>query len=309
MRMTRRMAAAAVGLLGAGAFPAMSEPAAGGRFVTLERFESKHCDPRKIVIWLPASYDAGAEPHAVLYMHDGQNLFDPSLSIASGWAWGVDKTLTRLRAEGRTRPTIVVGVWNTAKRTNEYFPDIVADLPAEVRSALLDGAPLSDGYVRFLTEELKPYVDRAYRTRTGRDDTFVAGSSMGALISIYALAKRPDVFGGMAAISHHSPLTTKGDLLRAKSPMVTAVNQAWADWLRVHLPAPGAHRLWFDHGTINLDSLYAPHQARVDAAVAARGYRQGKDWVTKVYQDGDHNERSWNEHLADWATFLLAEKA
>lgn len=178
-----------------------------------------------------------------------------------------------------------------------------------MRGALLDGEPLSDGYVRFLTEELKPYVDRTYRTRTGRADTFVAGSSMGALISIYALARRPDVFGGMAAVSHHSPLTTKGELLRARDAKVGAVNQAWADWLRTNLPEPGSHKLWFDHGTINLDSLYAPYQARVDAAVAARGYVQGRDWVTKVYEGGDHNERSWNEHLADWATFLLGDNA
>jgi predicted alpha/beta superfamily hydrolase len=311
MRVTRRGAAALVGggaLFAAGAAGAAPEGAAPGRFVVVERFASKHVDPRKVVIWLPPSYDAGAEPHAVLYMHDGQNLFDPKLSIYSGWAWGVDRTLTRLQAEGRTRPTIVVGIWNTPKRTNEYFPGVIDDLPAELRGSVLDGEPLSDGYVRFLTEELKPYVDRGFRTRSDRANTFVAGSSMGALISVYALAKRPDVFGGMAAVSMHSPLTTKGDLLRSKSPKVDAVNEAWADWLRTRLPAPGVHKLWFDHGTINLDSIYAPYQARVDAAVRARGYTAGKDWVTRVYEGGDHNEKSWNEHLADWAVFLLGEE-
>jgi enterochelin esterase-like enzyme len=309
MRITRRGASALIGggLAAAAGVVSAAEATGSGRFVVIERFRSRHADPRKVVIWLPPSYDAAPDPHAVLYMHDGQNLFDPKLSIHSGWAWGVDRTLARLQAEGRTRPTIVVGVWNTEKRTNEYFPDVIDALPAELRGAVLDGEPLSDGYVRFLTEELKPYVDRTFRTRPDRADTFVAGSSMGALISVYALAKRPDVFGGMAAVSMHSPLTTKGELLRS-DPKVDAVNQAWADWLRANLPAAGAHRLWFDHGTINLDSIYAPYQARVDAAVRARGYTAGKDWITRVYEGGDHNEKSWNEHLADWALFLLGEE-
>lgn len=311
MEPTRRGAAALIGGAALSAGIARAEPsaagAAPGRFEVIESFASKTCDPRKVVIWLPDGYDPKGEPHAVLYMQDGQNLFDPKLSIYSGWAWGVDRTLTRLRNEGRIRPTIVVGVWNTPKRTIEYFPDVIRDLPKDLQGSVLDGEPLSAGYVRFLTEELKPYVDSTYRTRPGRADTFVAGSSMGALISVFALANRPDVYGGMAAVSMHSPLTTKADLLRAKDPKVDAINQAWADWLGTHLPKPGFHKLWFDHGTINLDSIYGPYQARVDAAVRARGYTEGKDWVSRVYEGGDHNEKSWNERLADWATFLLGE--
>ena len=277
------------------------------RFVTVEAFASAHVQPRRVTVWLPAGYDDAPDArYAVLYMHDGQNLFDPATSYG-GVPWRVDAHVQDLMDRGAIRPTIVVGVWNTPLRTPEYFPNVLDRMAPEIAAVAGERTPLSDGYVKFLTEELKPWVDRQFRTRPDRANTFVAGSSMGGLISTYALTERPDVFGGMAAISIHSPLITNGDLLRAKDPRVDQVAAAFVDYLKDELPAPGTHRLYFDHGTINLDSIYAPYQARIDAAVRARGYRDGEDLKTLVFEGADHNERSWDARLDVPLTFLLAE--
>ena len=146
----------------------------------------------------------------------------------------------------------------------------------------------SDEYLRFLVEELKPFVDARYRTLPGRDDTVVMGSSMGGLISLYALAKYPDVFGGAGAVSTHWP----------------AGDGAMVDWLAAHLPA-GTHRIWFDHGTETLDAGYALYQLRMDAAMQAAGWMRGRDWESRVYEGAAHDEKSWRARVDQPLRFLL----
>ncbi|GHE36614.1 alpha/beta hydrolase-fold protein [Vulcaniibacterium thermophilum] len=251
---------------------------------------------RNVDVWLPPSY--GRDPkrrYPVLYMHDGQNLFDPVLSY-TGIDWDVDGAMTRLVAAGRVREAIVVGIWNTPLRFHEYMPrkplgartlPPLSDLPA------LGAADLrSDAYLRFLVEELKPFIDRTYRTRPGRKDTFVMGSSMGGLISLYALAEYPRVFGGAGAVSTHWPV---GDGLMI-------------DWLGTHLPAPGSHRLYFDHGTATLDAQYAPYQRRMDALLRELGWREGRDFRTRVFEGAEHNERAWRDRLHEPLEFLLGTR-
>ena len=107
-----------------------------GTLKTVERFESRHVDPRRVDVWLPPSYGQDPERrYPVLYMHDGQNLFDPALSYI-GVDWGLDEAITRLAAEGRVREAIVVGIWNTPKRFAEYMP-----AKAVTESGVPDGWP------------------------------------------------------------------------------------------------------------------------------------------------------------------------
>ncbi len=146
--------------------------------------------------------------------------------------------------QGTLREAIVVGIWNTPKRFEEYMP---AKALTEA-AALPDGWPdmawmrkqkvVGDDYLRFIVEELKPWVDAKYRTLPGRADTSIMGSSMGALISLYALTEYPDVFGGAGCVSIHWPL---GDGIVA-------------DYLARHLPPRDGHRLYFDYGTTTLDA-------------------------------------------------------
>ena len=306
------------GALGACA-SAPAAPRAGGRFVEWPVRPSRFVPARHVRIWLPPGYDETAEPHAVLYMHDGQNLFDPPSPMAHG-AWEVDRHLVTMRRAGAIRPTIVVAIWNTeGNRSREYGPQApIERLPAELQRLLPaprpDGqsSPLSDAYLRFIVEELKPQVDRDFRTRPGRDDTVVMGSSMGGLISLYALCRYPQVFGAAGCLSTHWILTTHyAEFARSftagtePDPRVDAMASAYRDWLREHLPAAGAHRLYFDHGTVELDSLYPRHQRAVDQIVAARGYRRDIDWVTREFAGAPHNESAWRARLDIPLQFLL----
>ncbi|GAB2503948.1 alpha/beta hydrolase-fold protein [Lysobacter humi (ex Lee et al. 2017)] len=254
---------------------------------------SKHVAARTVDVWLPPSY--GSDPsrrYPVLYMHDGQNLFDPALAY-TGVDWDVDGAMTRLVAEGAVREAIVVGIWNTPLRFSEYMPRRPIEAAPPHRRAFMGEARIegvrSDAYLRFVVEELKPFIDSTYRTRPGRGDTYVMGSSMGGLISLYALAEYPRVFGGAAAVSTHWP-AGEGIVI---------------DWLATQLPRAGVHRLYFDFGTATLDAQYAPYQARMDARLPGLGYRAGHDWLTRRFEGAAHNEAAWKARLDVPLRFLL----
>ena len=269
---------------------------ATGRVDSWRDVPSAHVPPRNVDVWLPPGY--GTDPtrrYPVLYMHDGQNLFDPALSY-TGVDWGVDEAMTRLVAGDAVREAIVVGIWNTPRRFQEYMPrkPVTGDaLPSGV-----DGVPplpaadiTSDAYLRFLVDELKPWIDAGYRTLPGRDDTLVMGSSMGALISLYAAAEYPAVFGGVGALSTHWPV---GDGIVI-------------DWLGGHLPDPANHRLYFDHGTATLDAAYAPYQRRMDERLRAAGHIEGVNWSSRVFEGAEHNEAAWRARLDVPLRFLLGD--
>ncbi len=267
---------------------------ATGRTDSWQTFPSRYVAARDVDVWLPPSY--GSDPnrrYPVLYMHDGQNLFDPSLSY-TGIDWDIDGAMTRLIARGEVREAIVVGVWNTPQRFAEYMPR--APVTTDMVNSGVEGRPagraadiVSDDYLRFLAEELKPFIDARYRTLPGRDDTMVMGSSMGGLISLYALAKYPQVFGAAGAVSTHWPVC-EGCVI---------------DWLKTEMPKPGAHRLYFDYGTATLDALYPPYQAKMDAAMREHGYREGNDWITRRFEGAEHNEAAWKARVEIPLTFLL----
>eukprot|EP00449_Zooxanthella_nutricula_P009010 CAMPEP_0198507782 /NCGR_PEP_ID=MMETSP1462-20131121/12529_1 /TAXON_ID=1333877 /ORGANISM="Brandtodinium nutriculum, Strain RCC3387" /LENGTH=286 /DNA_ID=CAMNT_0044237035 /DNA_START=62 /DNA_END=922 /DNA_ORIENTATION=- len=277
-----------------------------------EDFPSAHVAPRHVQIWLPSGYAEDEEPYAVLYMHDGQNLFE-SEAAAFGESWEVPAAMARVLASGSAKKTLVVGVWNTAARFREYLPDSLSErLHGPVREQLLaqqqyGGAPMSSPYVRFLTEELKPFIDKTYRTSPDAPNTFVMGSSMGGLASWYALAQRPDVFGAAGCISTHWPLTILDEVLAKQGDTwKDAVAEAVRTTLSETLPAcDSGHRFWFDYGTEHLDAHYEPYQAVADEVMQQKGYIQGRDVMTRRYEGASHNERSWATRLCDPLAFLL----
>lgn len=258
-------------------------------------FPSKSVPAREVDVWLPPGYDTNpAESYPVIYMHDGQNLFDSATSFG-GVPWAVDQAMLRLIAAGKTRGAIIVGIWNTGLgRFPEYMPGKAVsgdrvplhiaggpDIPAQ--------AIQSDAYLKFLVEEVKPWIDRTYRTKPDAPNTFVMGSSMGGLISAYALAEYPGVFGGAGCVSTHWP----------------AGDGAVIVYLAKHLPKAGAHKLYFDFGTATLDAAYAPYQQRMDAVMRKLGYTAGRDWLTKEFPGAEHSEKSWRARVETPLSFLL----
>jgi hypothetical protein len=295
------------------AAPAMAKVSAG-TLVDLGTVQSKYSDPRHVTVWLPSTYKPGGPRHAVLYMHDGQNLFDPDTGYG-GMEWKVDETLDRLIRERKVRPTIVVAIWNTPKRLREYVPSkAFGHLPPQYMDrvrGLYGGDPLSDGYLRFIVSELKPRIDKSFRVKTDRANTSIMGSSMGALISLYAIDEYPQVFSGAGMISTHWPLFLPADGGKSiTDPEYEVVSSAFERYLAPALPNPKSHKLYFDHGSEALDAIYASYQKRIDAIVAQRGYRQGVNWISRNFPGQAHNEISWASRLEIPLRFLLPpEKA
>jgi enterochelin esterase-like enzyme len=279
-----------------------------GTIVDLGIVQSKFTDPRRVVVWLPSSYRKDGPTHAVLYMHDGQNLFDKA-TAGYGMEWEIDEHLDRLIREKQVRPAIVVGIWNTPKRLQEYVPSkAFASLPDDYRGkvrALYGGDPLSDGYLKFIVRELKPRIDRQFRVKSDRSDTVIIGSSMGALISLYAIDEYPELFGGAGMMSTHWPLVINPDNSPVSDADYEVVSSAFERYLEPALPDPATHRLYFDHGTETLDAVYKRYQDRVDSVVERRGYVLGRNWLTRNYPGQKHNEISWASRVAVPLQFLL----
>ena len=272
-----------------------------GTLVHHQDFPSTRVPARSVEVWLPDGYDAASdERYPVIYMQDGQYKFDQSRSLFAGtdWSWDVDKTMARLTREGEIRPAIMVAVWtdgeNKANRRAEYMPqkfltDEVRQRMIRERPDLFDLEYTSDNYLRFLVEELKPFIDETYRTRPGPEDTFVMGSSLGGLISAYAIVEYPGVFGGAACLSPHW----------------VVADGAFVDWLADHWPDAGSHRVYFDYGTETYDANYGPHQRKMDGVMRNRGFRAGEDWVTRRFEGADHSPSAWRERVHIPLKFLL----
>jgi predicted alpha/beta superfamily hydrolase len=281
---------------------------ASGRIVRLANFPSTQVPPRTIDIWLPDGYPKQA-PYAVLYMHDGQMLFDATTTW-NHQEWKADEVASELMDSGKTRPFIIVGIWNGGDaRAAEYFPQKpLAQLAAKDRAELLattygegqrlfSGPVYSDRYLRFLVGELKPYIDTHFQVSARREDTVLMGSSLGGLVSMYAMSEYPDVFGAAACLSTHWP----GRIGDAPDNPVPAV---FFDYIKRKFPKAGSHRIYFDHGTRTLDESYADRQRVVDGLIRDKGYSDS-DFMTRVFPGAEHSEISWARRLAIPMTFLL----
>jgi enterochelin esterase-like enzyme len=265
-------------------------------------------DNRPVDIWLPEIADKNRR-YDVLYMHDGQMLFDSSMTW-NKQVWDVDDIITRLRNENKIREVIVVGIWNNDKsRHADYFPQKAFELLRKEHKELIysaarsngysifnDYAIRSDDYLKFLVREVKPLIDSLYPTNSSMENTFIAGSSMGGLISLYAICEYPEVFGGAACLSTHWP----GIFTMDNNP----VPEAFVQYLQQHLPDPKTHKIYFDHGDQTLDALYPPLQKRVDEVMKSKGFT-GQNWKTLSFPGEDHSEKAWNKRFDIPLIFLL----
>ncbi|HEX4957832.1 MAG TPA: alpha/beta hydrolase-fold protein [Lacibacter sp.] len=279
-----------------------------GKIIRHDSFSSQFVTARHVDVWLPQGYSP-KKKYAVLYMHDGQMLYDSSINW-NKQEWGVDETTTRLMKEKKIKDVIVVGVWNGGKyRHTDYFPQKPFErLSQQERDTLYyakrtNGALVfqgekvhSDLYLKFLVTELKPFIDKTYSTKTDRANTYIGGSSMGGLISMYDICEYPNVFGGAACLSTHWP----GVFSMDDNP----VPAAFMNYLRRHLPSPATHKIYFDYGDATLDALYPPLQKMADEVMKEKGFTSS-NWITKYYPGEDHSENAWRKRLDIPLLFLL----
>ncbi|ACT60546.1 alpha/beta hydrolase [Hirschia baltica] len=287
----------------------ISQPIAAsdkGQFVKIAEFESQFIQPRGLTIWLPPGYDPTNQKYPVIYAHDGQNLMETEGSYR-GVEWNLDEVSTRLIKEEKARPAIIVGIWNTDKRWWEYAPEkIINNLPEEAFAVSEDNPEgvkpelYSDAYLKFIVEELKPYIDSNYATAPGRENTSIMGSSMGGLISLYALAEYPEVFSKAACLSTHWVLA------RPESPAANAATQAILAYLDSSKIGEYPQTIWFDHGTIELDQYYARHSVDIEAWFRENGWDKNAAQF-RVYEGTGHKEEYWASRAHEYLAFLMAQ--
>jgi predicted alpha/beta superfamily hydrolase len=231
---------------------------------------------RDVIVYLPPDYfDHPDRRYPVLYMHDGQNLMDPSTSFAGEWK--VDEAAEQLILAGKLEPLIIVGVYNTTDRIPEYTP--VAD-PQH-------GGGKADAYGRFLVEELKPFIDARYRTQPDAASTGLAGSSLGGLVSLHLGLRSPGTFTRLGVISPSVWWADQDIVKRVKA-----------------LTAKPPLRLWVDMGTA--ESRSAITEARVlRDALRTQGWIEGADLQYVEVEGGQHNEAAWAARIGDVLKYLF----
>jgi len=273
-----------------------------GRIERIASLSSQHVSARHIDVWLPPGFDRNRQ-YPVVYMHDGQALFDPSVNW-NKQAWQIDRVAGQLIQDGQIEPAIIVGIWNAgALRAAEFLPQQAMQfLPAAKRQSLMQTRALpelmADRYLKFLVEELKPEIERRYPVRKDAASTMLMGSSMGGLISLYAMSEYPQVFGAAACLSTHWTGTFEQN---ASVPL--ALFQYWSG----KLPDPASHRLYMDYGTETLDALYPVHQQFFDVLAKEKGYT-GEHYLSRAFPGAAHTETDWSVRLAVPLRFLLAKQ-
>lgn len=276
-----------------------------GSVERITSFDTKLVEPRNIDVWLPQNFDK-TKNYSVVYMHDGQMLFDASKTW-NKTAWEADDTFGKLLLEGKIRDCMIVGIWNVPERRYaDYFPQkIIDNIPEPTKTKILQqqikGEPSADKYLEFIVNELKPFIDKNYPTKPEAENTFMIGSSMGGLISIYGLSEYPHIFGGVACLSTHSPLASY-ELIDENTDK--EVSSKFRDYLEQNLPEANTKKIYFDYGNLTGDSFYEPYQSKIDKIMVSKGYNSDY-WETLFFEGENHSEISWAKRLSIPVLFLL----
>jgi predicted alpha/beta superfamily hydrolase len=250
-----------------------------GRIHKHEMFASRFlAKKRDIIVFTPGIYEKRPDLRfPVLYLEDGQNLFDPATSFIPGMYWRVGETTDALIAHGAIQPLIIVGIYNTDKRVNEYTP---------TRDKKLGGGR-ADKYGRMLVEELKPFIESSYRTLHQPENIGLGGSSLGGLLTIYLGLKYPNIFGKLAVLS----------------PSVWWSQRAILGYV-AQTPVQTHARIWLDVGTSEASNTLKNVTDLHDALVQ-RGWQDNQNLHFEVVQGAQHNEDAWARRVGPFLRFLF----
>ena len=264
-------------------------------FFRLEHFDSQNVTPRTVDVLLPSTYyDDETTRFPVIYMHDGQNLFDDKLSF-SGSSWKVGETIHKLSESGEIPKVIVIGIWNNEFRLGEYMPQRALEWKyPDVQNCWFTQTYnveiKSDAYLQFITKELKPYVDEHYRSKSEAESTTIMGSSMGGLISMYAICEYPDVFSKAACLS--ASWTIGGEEMM--------------DYLRKKLPSSDHAKIYIDYGVEEHIGNYKHYIKTANNMAKEKGYVMKKTWLSARFPGTEHSESAWRDRLDVPLKFLLS---
>jgi enterochelin esterase-like enzyme len=245
-----------------------------------EQFSSRYLrNSRDLVVYLPPGYDEQPGRHfPVLYMHDGQNLFDGRTAFVQGMDWHVGDAADSAIIDGHVEPMIIVGIYNTGKsRISEYTPTRVPKL----------GGGRADRYGKFMLNELMPLIQSNYRVERGPLHTGIGGSSLGGLVSLYLGLRMPHVFGKIAALS----------------PSVWWNHGVIVRFAQASMPEPRP-RIWLDIGTREGPRIVDDVEMLRDALVQ-KGWRLGENLHYQRVEGAEHNEAAWAQRVRPFLEFLF----
>ena len=248
-----------------------------------EKFPSRVLkNERDLVVYLPPGYDEQRERRfPVLYLHDGQNLFDGSTAFVPGMDWKVGETADYAIGLGVVEPLIIVGIYNAGEhRIREYTPTRVPRL----------GGGRADRYAKFLIEEVKPFIDYEYRTLLDFTATGLGGSSLGGLVSLYVGLKYAHIFGRLAALSPSVWWNQRVMLRFAATAQVE--------------PRPV---IWLDIGTREGPQILRDVENFRDVLLK-KGWELGRDLHYQSVEGAEHNEAAWSQRVGPVLEFLFPAK-
>ena len=253
-------------------------PKITGNYRIHDKVHSKYLRlDRKVIVWLPPSYDKDpTRRYPVLYMHDGQQVFDPQTSTHQQ-DWEVDETCTKLMAEGKMQEIIVVAVYCTVDRFDEYNASVKGQ-----------------NYAKFLIEELKPFIDKEYRTLPDRDHTAVAGSSMGGKMSFYLAWTHPEVYFGAACLS---------------PAFVYDNNELELGLVRRATQCPDIKIYLYCGEGDELEKKLMPGMQEMTRLLVKRGFAGGENLLIDEDPPAPHNEAAWARHTPQWLLFLFGKRS
>jgi enterochelin esterase-like enzyme len=231
--------------------------------------------PRDIVVWLPPGYDDKVgKKYPVLYMNDGQNVFDPATS-SFGYDWRADEVADSLIKAGAISEIIIVGIYNTEDRRREY-----------------KYTSLGYTYMDFVVNRLKPFIDKEYKTLPDKKNTAVCGSSAGGLISFMIAWNYPEIFSKAACLS----------------PAFKIQELNYVDTIVNYSGNKKNIKLYIDNGGIGIDSALQPGTNEMVAALLNKGYELGKDIIWYVDKNASHFETAWAARIWRPMVFFFGRK-
>lgn len=243
-----------------------------GKVCYHRNFNSKNILPRDIIVWLPPSYDSLiSKRYPVLYMNDGQNIIDPATS-AFGIDWQIDETADSLIKKGAIKELIIVGIYNTEKRSLEY-----------------SNGDIGNAYMKFIISELKPFIDTTYRTLPDKNNTAISGSSLGGLISFILVWEYDYVFSKAACFSPAFKIEQFDYIAPVKN----------------YLGHKKDIKLYIDNGGKGIEAKLQPGIDQMLIALYKLGYKMNEDLLWIKDKEAEHNEAAWAKRVPEMLKFLF----
>lgn len=241
----------------------------------IKNFQSDILEPRDIAIWFPPSYSIDPEKHfPVLYLQDGQNVFDPATS-SFGYDWRFDEVADSLIKLGEIEELIIVGIYNTNYRWQEYSP-----------------GDTGTAYMNVIVNKIKPMIDSMYRTLPQRENTFVGGSSMGGLISFMLVWQYSEIFSKAICVS----------------PAFKIKNIDYVSTVKTYRGEQKPIKIYIDNGEVGLESELQPGIDDMLIALQNKNYQIGSNIFWYKYNHAQHSERDWSKRVWRMLKFLFDKK-